>query len=814
MVVESSGPISFGEHLRRLRVAAGLTQEALAERSGVSVDAISALENGRRLRPRGDTLLMLMDGMGLGPGDRELLVAAAATRRRPRPAPEARTVVPRELPRPPADFTGRTAELAVLRDLLGQAARARAGEGRPLVIGAIDGMAGIGKSALAIQIANQLADLGTFPDGQLYVNLQGATPGLPPLPPLDALGRMLRSLGMDAAAIPTVVDEAAARFRSVAAERRLLVVLDNARSSEQVRPLLPGSPTCGVLVTSRQVLSTLEGIHALHLDVLARHEARQLLRQIAGRGRIDAEPEAAAEVARWCGRLPLALRIAGGRLVARPGWSVRELADQLADATQRLEALQADGLAVRASFEVSLHALRESSDPIDRAAGKAFALLSVPDGPDLGVEMAARLLGCAEPTVHAMLERLVDAQLLEASRPERYRFHDLVGLYAREHAAPRPTGSERLAAIARLVGHATAVAWYALARLRPGSHRLAAADPRWVGGVAFGSPSEALDWLEAERASILALFIQAAHAVLDGAPEIPARLPGQLAQALFGFFIVRGYWHDAASVNRMALELAQRLGDRAAEASACNDLGLACGRLGRYALAIDHLRESAAIARELGDHEGRAAVLSNLSQAYREAGRYEEAIASLQEGVADLRGAGERQRNAGSLMNFGTVYAQLGRNEEAITCLQESLDIFRETGDRQGQAHSLTHMGRAYERLGQYENAIACQQNSLDICRELGDRRGQAASLNILGVVLGRLVRNEDAIARLQESLAIFRELGDRRYQAAALRDLGDVLRATGRTRQARSAWREGLAIGDALRTPEADEIRARLAVR
>lgn len=814
-MVGNGGAVPFGEHLRRLRVAAGLTQEALAERSGVSVDAISALENGRRRRPRGDTLLMLMDGIGLEPPDRELLVAAAATRSRPRPAPESRVVVPRELPHPPADFTGRTVEVATLRELLGGAVRAPRGPRRPLVIGAIDGMAGIGKSALVIQTANQLADLGTFPDGQLYVNLQGATPAMPPLSPIDALGRMLRSLGMEPAAIPADVDEAAARFRSLAAERRLLVVLDNARSSDQVRPLLPGSPTCGVLVTSRQVLSTLEGIHALHLDVLSPEESRHLLGRIAGRLRIDAEPEAAAAVALWCGHLPLALRIAGARLVARPGWSVQELADQLADATLRLEALQADGLAVRASFEVSLQALRDSPDPTDRAAGEAFALLGVPDGPDLGVDMAARLLGCAKPAVQAMLERLVDAQLLEASRPDRYRFHDLIGLYAREHATPRPAGAERLTAIARAVGFATAVAWRALALLRPGSHRLAAADPRWVGvDVEFGGPSEALDWLEAEWASILALFAQTARAVMDGEPGIPPELPGQLAQALFGFFVVRGHWPDAAAVNLTALELARRFGDRAAEASAHNDLGLANSRLGRFATAIDHLRASVVIARELGDHEALPAVLSNLSMAYREVGRYEEAIACLEETVAVLRAAGERRVLAGSLINFGTVHAQLGRNEEAIACLRESLDLFRELGDRQGQAHSLTNLGRTYERLGRYDSAIACQQDSLAICRELGDRRGQAASLNILGVALGRLGRHPDAIAAQRESVGIFRELGDRRNQAAALRDLGDVLRATGRTRQARAAWREGLAIGDALRTPEADEIRARLAVR
>jgi tetratricopeptide (TPR) repeat protein len=509
--------------------------------------------------------------------------------------------VPRELPRPIADFTGRSVELARLCRLLagvGGESGTPPKAGQPVVISAIDGMGGIGKSALAIQVAHELTDAGAFPDGQLYVHLQGATVGLAPLEPLEALGRMLRALGVEPAQIPTETEEAAARLRSLVAGRYLLVVLDNAASPEQVRPLLPGSPTCGVVITSRRVLATLEGTRALHLDVLPRDHALELLARIAGSERIAVDPKAAAEVVGYCGYLPLAIRIAGARLAARPGWDVEVLAGRLADATRRLEELQAGELAVRANFEVSLQALEHSGDPVDRAAVGAFELLSLPDGPDLSVAAAARLLDQPQGSTQRLLERLLDAQLVESHRPDRYQLHDLVRVYAREHAAKRHPEPERLAALTRMLAFYTATAWDTLAQLRPGDHRLATADPRWTGGgMRFPDASAALAWLEAERANLLAAIPQAAAAV----PAIPAKLACQLPPALFGFFFVRGYWQDGVQANRIALELARRTRDLAAQAHANNDLGVFYWLLGRYAEAIACYEDSLTIFRELGD---------------------------------------------------------------------------------------------------------------------------------------------------------------------------------------------------------------------
>jgi tetratricopeptide (TPR) repeat protein len=632
---------------------------------------------------------------------------------------QAMVPIPRELPLPPADFTGRDEELAVLRGLLSSGggntgrASATAASPRPGVIGTISGMGGIGKSALAIKAAHEVAP--AFPDGQLYVNLQGATPGLAPLDPADALGRLLRALGLDPAAIPAEVEEAAARFRSLAAKRRLLIVLDNAANAHQVRPLLPGSPTCGVLITSRQALATLEGARLLHLDALPSGQAVKLLGRIAGRQRIEAERDAAEKMVRWCGYLPLAIRIAGARLAARRAWSVRLVAERLGDATRRLEQLEVGELVVRASFEVSLRILQESGDPVDQAAASAFGLLSLPDGPDIGMPAAARLLDQPEFATETLLERLVDAQLLEARRPGRYQFHDLLRLYARQHSTAQHPERERLEAMTRLLGFYTSTAWRTLALLHPRDQRSATADPRWArGGLEFPDASAALDWLEAERANLLAAVAQAAAA----APAIPTELAGQLTRALYGLFDLGGYWHDGLQANQTVRKLARRSNDLASAAYADHDLGEIYFRLGRYVEAITSLQESLALGEQLGDRRIQAGSLATLGAIYDRSGRYLEAIDSLEKSLGLARELGDRYSQALALHILSGPYGRLDRQAEAVANLQESLSLFREFGDRSRQAASLNNLGVAYGRLGRYTEAIRSLEEALSICRE------------------------------------------------------------------------------------------------
>jgi DNA-binding SARP family transcriptional activator len=454
-------------------------------RSGRQADALGAY---RELRAR------LVDELGIEPGPelrqlhQEILTSdrAAATEGAPAawvpPSPPA----PRQLPADIATFTGRDAECAQLELALG------GDRGGAMRVAAVHGAAGIGKSAVAVHVAHALAD--RFEDGQLYVNLQGAGPGAGSLEPLEVLGRFLRALGVGGGNLPATLDEAAACFRSQVAGRRVLVVLDNARDAEQVEPLLPGSPTCAVLVTSRRMIASPRGAGDLRLGMLAPAEAVALLGRLAGERRLASEREAAAEVARWCGYLPLALRIAAARLASRPRWPVRALADRLANQQRRLDELELPDVGVRASFEVSHRELRDSADRLDREAAAAFGLLGVPDGPDLGVVAAACLLDRPAAGTEPVLERLVDAQLLEAQQPGRYRLHDLLRLYARERTAASLPRDEVAAALDRSLRMYTATAWRTLALLRPGDPRLARSKPRWSeGGLPFANAGAALE---------------------------------------------------------------------------------------------------------------------------------------------------------------------------------------------------------------------------------------------------------------------------------------------------------------------------------
>jgi tetratricopeptide (TPR) repeat protein/transcriptional regulator with XRE-family HTH domain len=803
MVDKSRGQGTFAEVLRRYRIAAGLSQEGLATRSGISVDTIGMLERGLRTWPRASTVSRLAAALHLSLPDRETMVAAA---QRPVAAREvalpSTASIPRELPRAPSDFVGRDVELAYLRKLLTSGSTNLA----PMIC-SIGGMGGVGKSALAIQIAHELTEDSIFPDGQLYINLQGASPGLPQLSPLAALGLMLRALGLASSAVPAEVNEAAARFRSLSATRRLLVLLDNARSAEQVRPLLPGSPTCAVVVTSREVLTSLEGAKVLHVDVLPEQHAFDLLARVAGQDRLVGGSEVAGEVVHWCGRLPLAIRIAGARLAARPGWPVRELALQLADSTRRMGSLRTGDLAVTACFDVSLQSLLESGEQLDRAAAAAFCLFSLPNGPHFGIAAAARVIDRSEAAAEAVADRLVNAKLLESPRPGHYQFHDLLKLYARQAAPLHHPDADRTAALARVLAFYVATAWNTLRVLRPGDLRSERADPRWsAGGLEFEDPPSAVAWLESERENLVAAVEQAA-----GEPTLAAELPGQLARALFGFFEVCGHWHDWMRVNETAIGVARRIGDRAGEAVGLNDLGGAHVRLGRYSEAIACLEESISIFQEVGDRRGESGALVNLGAALSGPHRYADALPHQRRSLTISRQLDDRQGQARALFNLGFLLGRLSRNEEAIACLKDAADIYRDLGSRLGQAQCLNSLGAAYRRLGRDELALVHQVESLGLFRELGSRLGQAHCLDDIGVLHTREGSHLEAITCLRQGLALFRELGDRQGQALVLRDLGDAYRAAGSDRRAGAAWREGLAISKALQIPEEREIRRRL---
>ena len=760
--------LSRGRHREVLPDLAGLAAEhplqeeihrclmLALHRSGHPAEA---LEVYRSLRQR------LVDELGIEPGPpvqelhRQILSADSAPAPVAGPAgdtgPPATAVAgdpvpPWQLPPDPAAFTGRDRELARAEQLL-------AGGATGPAIVAIYGPAGVGKSTMALHLAHRVAE--RYPDGVRYADLHGATVALAPLAPHAVLVRFLGALGVPAGAVPADPDGAGAMFRSRLASRRILLLLDNAAGVGQVRPLLPAGPGCAVLVTSREMLATLDRADHLDLPVLPADQATALLAALAGHQRVRAEPEAAATLARQGGYLPLALRIAGARLAARPAWPVRALADRLADERRRLDELARADLAVRTSFRASYQALAGSDDPADQAAAQTFRRLGLLDGPEASPELAAVLAGGPLPVAAAALERLVDSQLVTSPVPGRYRLHDLLRLFARELAAEQEPPAGRQVAVARVLRWYVATARRAVGWLAPGEPR--AQGPQ-AGARPFGSREDARGWLDAERVNLPAVARQAA------ADPGTAALAVQLGWALFRYLDTYGHWHELVELNQAALAGADRIGDPVGRAQAHNDLGAAWTRLRRAELARTHLRDSLAIRRELGDRSGLSATLNNL----------------------------------------GILYRQRRQLTDAVNCFEESLALRRELGDRRGEARTLDNLGQVWLELGQYQQTIACQEQSLAIARQLPDRQLAGLVLGNLADTCARAGQPPRALALAEECLEICRALGNRPGEALAYAAAGRARHALGHRERARQHWLAALALLEPAGSPYADEIR------
>jgi DNA-binding SARP family transcriptional activator/Flp pilus assembly protein TadD len=709
------------------------------------------------------------------------------------PAPAGR--VPYQLPASSPAFTGRRREL----DLLGRLFT----EGSPaetVVVAAIYGAAGIGKSALALAAGHRLR--ADFPGGQLYADLRGGTPGLVAREPGEVLGRLLRSLGVEGRRIPSDLEDRSALYRSLMAGRRALVLLDNAADPAQVRPLLPGTPGGGVLVTSRQILPGLEGATHLHLGVLPPEDAVVLLSRLVGAQRVQAEPAAAAELARLCGYLPLALRIAGARLAGRPRWPLSVLIERLTEQCRRLDELVAGDLAVRSSFQVSYRGL--STTPAGSAdQARAFRLLSLLDGPDVGVPAAAALLDRPPVAVEAALERLVDAHLLETPAPGRYRFHDLLRLFARERAAEEEPEQQRTAALVRALGWYLAGAERANRLLCPGEPVPEDTGPH-PGLEAFDGRDAALAWLERERVNLLAAAEQLAR--------VPDDLAGRLwrfAEALFCFLDLRGYWSELERVCELALAGARRRGDRLGQAHAHRGLAALAWRRYRLGEALGHLRRSLALFRETGDVRGRARSLNSLGLVRCEQHRYEDAVACYRRALPLFGQAGDRRGEGQAHNNLGEAYRRLGRRDQALDHLGKDLAICRELGDRRGEAITCCNLGEVQRDLGRHGEALDWYRRSLAICHELEDHRGQGINLAGIGDVCLKAGRFEEATGHLRRSIDLLERVGDRHRGADALWRLGLSLDALGDREQARSCWRRAHAIFQEIDAPEAVTVGA-----
>jgi DNA-binding SARP family transcriptional activator/Flp pilus assembly protein TadD len=692
-----------------------------------------------------------------------------------RPGP----VVPRELPGPVPQFVGRAAELA---DLTGMLERASAQRPQTLVISAIAGMAGVGKTALATQWAHQVAD--RFPDGQLHVNLRGYDPGQP-MSAADALARFLRSLGVAEQNIPAETAERAARYRSLLTGRRMLIMIDNAVDVEQVRPLLPGTPSCVAVVTSRDALAGLvarDGAHRLDLGLLPPAEAVRLLRALIGE-RVDAEPEATATLAGYCARLPLALRVAAERAAASPGVSLADVTSELADQQERLDRLDAAGdrlTAVRAVFSWSVRHLHDET-------ARAFRLLGLHPGADFDAYAAAALTDTTLRQARWLLDRLARAHLIQPAGTGRYGMHDLLRAYAADQAADSGSEQERRAALTRLFDHYLATAAVAAGALFPADPDQPPL-PRPAGPVPpVTSPAAALAWLDARRSALVAV---AAHAADHGWPGHAIGL----AATIFRYPDV-GHFTDAAAMHSHAHRAAAQAGDRTAEAAALTMLGAADAAQGRLRQATSHLEHALALSRENGDRIGEARALGNLGMADYCQGRYRQSAGCHRKALAIYLEAGDHSGEARELHGLGIVDLRQGRYEQAARHLRRSLALFRDAGLRSGEALVLGHLGELELRQGRYGHAAGHLRRSLGLGREIGSRMCQARALACLGISELRQGRRQQAIGHLRRSLALHSQAGNCSGQAEALNGLGEAFLAASQLGQASARHAAALAL-------------------
>jgi DNA-binding SARP family transcriptional activator/Tfp pilus assembly protein PilF len=658
--------------------------------------------------------------------------------------------VPQELPGDVLDFSGRVLEL---HDLLAVAS-ASGSPPSTAVIAAIDGMPGAGKTALAIHAAHRLA--ADFPDGQLFIDLRDELSGPQGTDPLVALDVLLRALGVPGERIPETLTARSALWRSRLAGRRVLVILDNAVSTAQVRPLLPGSAGCLAIVTSRRRLAELDGAMHLALDTLPPDDARALFTRIVGTHRAEAEPQAAAEVVGRCGYLPLAIRIAGARLTARPAWSVADLAARLEQGRRRLAELGRGDRSVETAFGLSYEQL-----PVGHR--RVFRLLGLHRGPDFDTYLAAAGTGLDPADAEAALEDLLDVNLLRQRAPERYEFHDLLRSYAAERAHAEESENSREEALRRMCdfyAHASYTADRVLHPHRPDLKPDSPTDGLHI--RAFADIPAAMAWFEAEHTNLLAAQRAAAehgwHAVV-----------GQLAWTLSVFHARQGRRRDALAVWRAALEAADRQPDPVPHIRALRLLGRAYGDLGHHQEALDHLHQALTMA----------------------------------EGHGDLTEQAHTHRT------LAWVWERKGDDRPALRHAHRAFELYRSVGESTGEADTLSMVGWHAARLGDYDSAREHCEAALALHRQRGNPTGESDTLASLGYIAHHTAHHEQAIELYQQALALLRAIGNSNQAATTLDYLGQAHAAHGDRKRARAVWREALELYQSQgRVENAEQVR------
>jgi tetratricopeptide (TPR) repeat protein len=827
-------------HRRRL----GLTQEELAGVTGLSPRTVRDLESGRGRVPRPSSVRLLADAFGLHGVQRDDFLGQAAggavTPVDPVEVAAAGSdaggpvvpVVPVQLPADVAGFVGRQVELAELDRLL-TGAPAGGAVSTAVVISAVSGTAGVGKTGLAVRWAHRVRN--RFPDGQLYVNLRGYGPDRP-LEVTEALARLLTALGVTEADIPVEVDERATRYRMRLADRRMLIVLDNASGAEQVRPLLPGTASCVVVVTSRDSLAGLvarDGAHRVELDLLPADDAVALLRRLIG-ARVDADPEAATALAAQCARLPLALRVAAELAASRPAAPLSGLVAELADQQRRLNRLDAGGdtaTAVAAVFSWSLRNLPAESL-------RMFRLVGLHPGPDFDVYAAAALGDYPVVVAADALDGLARAHLIQPCGGGRYGMHDLLRAYAAS-TAPPSGGAEHDAALRRLVDYYVGTAAAAMDRLYPAE---ADARPRVAPPTTpvpqLNDPDAARRWLDATRACLTAIcasgrwpadtvrlshllfrYLVGSHDIDGAVVHDHARAAAQQlgdvvgeARAWLGSAVVQRVFGRPALAREcfnQALALFRRAGDAAGEAHALTCLGVLEVQLGEYSAAADHHRRAAALFRDAENRLGHAGALTNLGIVERLLGRYDSALSHLHQALTRFEQAGDLHGQCVSLINLGAIERRLGRYRHAGDHDERAAEIAQRIGYRRGEAWALVGLGTLATTRGHPEQANALHDSALTIFRDIADRVGESNALNGLGEAANTAGYLDDALTHHATALAIAADMVDLYQQARAHTGLGRAYHALHDITRARHHYTLAVALHSRLGTPETTDLQA-----
>jgi DNA-binding SARP family transcriptional activator len=614
--------------------------------------------------------------------------------------------VPAQLPHDVPGFTGRAAEIAELDRFLDETCNS-------VLISAIDGAGGIGKTALAVHYAHRITD--RFPDGQLYVNLRGFDPKLPPLMPVDALGYLLRGLGVPARQVPADLDDQAGMYRSLVAGKRILVVLDNAASTDQVRPLLPGSPSCAVIVTSRNRLSGLvarDGARRITLDVLSTEDAVRLMVGMLGVKRVDAEPRAVRDLVRLCGNLPLALRIAGDRAATHPHLMMSDLAGDLSNERDRLDVLAPDddeSTAVRAVFSWSYHALKPDS-------ARVFRLLGLHPGAEFSTPAAAALTGMPVPMTRRLLTDLTDRHLLGEVDRDRYRLHDLLRVYAAEEVEQGEDERDRSLAVQRLTDWYLYTASNADNGLRGQANDMPiGSPPRDCAPLPFAGYLQALQWFDTETENLAALNRMAG--------QTRRHLTAwRLGVVVWEYHRLRRDFEQLIAFSRVSAVAARAMDDPIGEALSLSCIAAASAHLGRQADAVVALRQMPAVEYGPQDTHREMSTLSNLAEAYRGSGMIGDALAHYRRALGLARIAGSRWHEGDLLRGLGETYLELGELQHALDCCRSALTIFRQLGDLYAQNTVLQDLGGTLLAIGRQEESVAAFADAVAIARRIGHR--------------------------------------------------------------------------------------------